>query len=73
MLNNPPLGDHQITQILHRTYFECFVGIIVSILAGDWEGIASSAILHCISHKDLNFFLFFTGNKWDYVFFNPFV
>jgi len=73
MINDPPIWEHQITGILHWTYFESFFGIMVSMLTCNWEGITPSAILQCISSKVLNFLLFFADNKWDIVFFNPFL
>ena len=63
MFDNPPIWKHQITGIFHGTNPKGFVGILVSMLAGNWEGVTPSAILHCISSKVLNFLLVFASDK----------
>jgi len=43
------------------------LGIVVSMLTGNWEGITPYSIFYCISCKVLNFHLLIAGNKWDIV------
>jgi len=64
MFNNPPLWRHQITRIFHQTYLDGFLGIVVSMLTGNWEGITLSTILNCFTSKVLDFLLLCAGNKW---------
>jgi hypothetical protein len=72
MFNNPPIWEHQIAGVLHLTDFKGFLGVTVSMFTGNWEGITPTAIFHCFFCKIVNFLLFFAGNKWVIMVFNPF-
>jgi len=71
MFNNPPIWKNRVAGIFHRTYLEGFLGIVVCMLTGNWDGITPFTILHCISSTVLDFLLLFAGTKWDIVFFDP--
>jgi len=45
VIKDPPIWEHLITGIIHRTYLKDVFGIVVSMLTANWEGVTWSTIL----------------------------